>query len=86
MSGKHIPIYHDNRVPRATTFSPVSSTLLGEDARVTLLIEDENNWNMVILREHFLPGYSEHSKRISCVLNIILIGLCGITTVVGNIM
>lgn len=55
VSRQDVRICHDNWVPRPMTFLLVSPASLGEDARVIVLIENENTRNTVMFQEHFLP-------------------------------
>lgn len=53
-------------------FLLVSPVSLGEDARVIVLIENENSRNTVMFQEHFLPVMLRIFERSSCLLNILI--------------
>lgn len=54
----------DSRLPKPETFKPISAPTLHLDSTVASLIDSENQWNVMPIKQHFREKYAERILQI----------------------
>ncbi|KAH9754587.1 putative reverse transcriptase/RNA-dependent DNA polymerase [Citrus sinensis] len=63
-NGSNILVYKENWIPRPDTFKPISPLTLPIDTTVGEVMDDENNWDVAKLNQHFMQEDTEAILKI----------------------